>query len=65
MLSINADNKIAIYHCEKETINPKSKHVDLRYHSIREWVIRKYITIKYIKSEHLLSDGITKYLNST
>jgi len=35
-ITINTDNKAAIYSCENETINPKSKHIDLRYHSIRE-----------------------------
>eukprot|EP00833_Pecoramyces_ruminatium_P018359 jgi/Orpsp1_1/1192391/evm.model.d7180000092864.1 len=30
-ITINTDNKAAIYNCENETINPKSKHIDLRY----------------------------------
>jgi len=34
-ITINTDNKAAIYNCENETINSKSKHIDLRYHSIR------------------------------
>ena len=64
-ITINTDNKAAIYICENETINPKSKHIDLRYHSIRELVRNNYIDLKYIKSEYNLSDGLTKYLNTT
>ena len=64
-ITINTDNKAAIYNCENETINPKSKHIDLRYHSIRELIKEKYINLKYVKSEHNLSDGFTKYLNTT
>ena len=64
-ITINTDNKAAIYNCENETINPKSKHIDLRYHSIRELIKKNYINLKYIKSENNLSDGFTKYLNST
>ena len=65
VITINTDNKAAIYNCENETINPKSKHIDLRYHSIRELIKKGYINLKYIKSENNLSDGFTKYLNST
>jgi len=64
-ITINTDNKAAIYNCENETINPKSKHIDLRYHSIRELIKEKYINLKYVKSEYNLSDGFTKYLNTT
>ncbi len=62
---INTDNKAAIYNCENETINPKSKHIDLKYHSIRELIKRNYIKLKYIESENNLADGFTKYLNNT
>jgi len=64
-ITIHTDNKASFYNCENETINPKSKHIDLRYHSIRELIKNKYIDLKYTKSEHNLSDGFTKYLNST
>eukprot|EP00833_Pecoramyces_ruminatium_P000880 jgi/Orpsp1_1/1174912/evm.model.c7180000051932.1 len=55
-ITINTDNKAAIYNCENETINPKSKHIDLRYHSIRELIKRNYINLKYVESENNLSD---------
>jgi len=32
-ITINIDNKATIYNCENETINLKSKYIDLRYHS--------------------------------
>jgi len=35
-ISINTYNKAAIYNCENETINPKSKHIDIKYHQIRD-----------------------------
>ena len=64
-ITINTDNKAAICNSENETINPKSKHIDLRYHSIRESIKNNYIKLKYVKSEYNLSDGFTKYLNTT
>jgi len=64
-ITINSDNKAAIYNCENETINLKSKHIDLKYHKIRELVREGKIKLNYIKSEHNIADGFTKYLNST
>ena len=64
-ITINSDNKAAIFNCKNETINPKSKHIDLRFHRIRELVKGNQIKLNYIKSRDNLSDGFTKYLNST
>jgi len=41
-MTIKIDNKAAIYNSKNETINPKSRHIDLKYHKIREL---KYFTI--------------------
>lgn len=60
---INSDNQAAIYNCENNTINPKSKHIDIRYHKIRELIENNVIKIKYIKTTNNLADGFTKYLN--
>jgi len=64
-ITVNSDNKASIYNCENETINLKSKHIDLKYHKIRELVRESKIKLNYIKSEHNLADGFTEYLNST
>ena len=64
-ITINTYNKTTIYNCENDTINPKSKHINLQYHSIRELIKKNDINLKYIKSENNLSDGFTKNLNST
>jgi len=62
-IKIKVDNKAAIYNSENETINPKSRHINLRYHKVRELVREKEIKLEYIKSENNLADGLTKYLN--
>jgi len=64
-ITINTDNQAAKYICENETINSKSKHIELRYHNTRDLVREKKINIEYIKSENNLSDGFTKYLNTS
>ena len=35
-ITINVDNKAAIHISENETVNPKSRHIDVKYHHIRE-----------------------------
>jgi len=37
---INIDNQAAMYNCKNETINPKFKHIDLKYHKKKELVKR-------------------------
>ena len=64
-ITINTDNQAAIHIFENETVTPKFKHIALRYHSIRELIKNESINLKYIRSENSLSDGFTKYLNST
>jgi len=59
------DNKAAISNSNNNTINPKSKHVDLRYHSVREHVKLNNVKLNHIKSQDNLADGLTKYLNTT
>lgn len=62
-LTINIDNKAAIYNSKNQSINPKNKHMDVRFHYIRELVANKRIKLNYIKSKGNLADGFTKYLN--
>ena len=59
-MTINSDNKAAIYNCENETINLKSKHIDLKYHKIRKLVREGKIKLSYIKSEHNIADSFNQ-----
>jgi len=65
-IKINVDNKAAIYNSKNEKKkNSKSRHIDLRYHKIRELIKDNKINLNYIKSQFNLADGLTKYLNIT
>jgi len=46
-IGINIDNKATIHNVENQTINPKTKHVDIRVHYIRELIRSKNIKLKY------------------
>jgi len=64
-IEINIDNKAAIYNAKNQSINPKTKHMDIRVHYIRELIKDEKIKLKYVKSQYNLADGFTKYLNNT
>jgi len=64
-VTINVDNKAAIYNCQNQSINPRSKHIDIKFHHVRNLIKENKIDLKYIKSKNNLADGFTKYLNSS
>jgi len=64
-IEINIDNKAAIYNAKNQSINPKTKHMDIRVHYIRELIKDEKIKLKYVKSQYNLADEFTKYLNNT
>ena len=57
------DNKSTIYNAQNETINPSSKHIDIRYHMVCDHTKKKRIELEYIKSEENIADSLTKFLN--
>ena len=63
-IEINIDNKAAIFNAKNQSINPKTKHMDIRVHYIRELIRNNKIKLKYIKSQYNLADGFTKYLSN-
>ena len=62
-ISIYVDNKAAIYNCQNQSINPKSNHIDIKYHYIRSLIKVNKVKLEYVKSERNLVDGFTKHLN--
>jgi len=63
-VKIFVDNKAIIYNSENQSINPKSKHIDIRYHHIRDLVNKRLIKLNYISTKENLANGFTKYLNN-
>ena len=62
-ININIDNKAAIYNSMNQSINRRSKHIDIRFHHVRDLIHKNKIKLSYINSEKNLADGFTKYLN--
>ena len=62
-IRIYEDNQSAIKTANDEIHNERSKHIDIRYHFIRERIKRKEIEIKYLKTEDMIADILTKGLD--
>jgi hypothetical protein len=45
---------------ENVSTNSRTKHVDVRYHFVREFVEEGFVKIIFVRSEHNTSDGFTK-----
>lgn len=56
------DNKSAIALAKNPVFHERSKHIDTKYHKIREFVSKKEIQLKFVKSNDQIADIFTKPL---
>ncbi|KAM1699905.1 hypothetical protein ACFX2K_031198 [Malus domestica] len=59
---IYVDNKSAIALAKNPVFHDRSKHIDTRYHYIRECIERKDVQVEYVKSQDQVADIFTKPL---
>ncbi|KAK2994415.1 hypothetical protein RJ640_009642 [Escallonia rubra] len=62
-IEIYVDNKSAIALAKNPVFHDRSKHIDTRYHFIRESIAKKQVQVKFVKSEDQVADIFTKPLN--
>ena len=58
------DNQSAIYMAKNPSFHGRSKHINIKFHLIREQVSTKKICLKYCPSEDMLADLLTKGIRS-
>ena len=58
--TIYVDNKSAIELAKNPVYHERSKHIDTRFHYIREHVKNKEIEVKFVKSQDQIADIFTK-----
>lgn len=61
-IPIYVDNQSAIKQAKNTEFHKRSKHIDVRYHFVREVVNQKEIEIAYVESKEQLADIFTKPL---
>ena len=60
---VRVDNMGAIFMSENSTSSVRTRHIDTRYHFVRELVEGKIIEIVFVKTAENLADGFTKNVN--
>ena len=59
---VMVDNKSAMALAKNPVFHDRSKHIDTRYHYIRECITRKDVQLEYVKSQDQVADIFTKPL---
>jgi hypothetical protein len=60
---VNVDNVGAIFMAENASATSRTKHVDVRYHFVREFIFEGFIKIVFVKTANNTSDIFTKNLS--
>jgi hypothetical protein len=60
---VNVDNVGAMFMSENMTTSQRTRHVDIRYNYVREFVEDKFLKIVFVKTENNVSDEFTKNLS--
>ena len=56
------DNQGTIALAENPEFHRWTKHIDIRYHWVRDAIHRKLITVEYVSTREQAADGLTKAL---
>ena len=57
------DNQGAIFLAMNPAVESRSKHIDIKYHHIRECVIEKRVVLHYVPTTEQVADIMTKCLS--
>ena len=61
---VNCDNQSCIKLTKNLVFHDRSKHIDIRYHYIRDLVQRKTVKLQYIATSEQVDDILTKPMTS-
>ena len=62
---IKEDNQGTIALSRNPKYHPRTKHIDIKYHFIRDKVEKKELVLEYCPTEQMLADLLTKQLGKT
>jgi len=61
-ITIFTDNKAAIEISKTTKYGGRTKHIQIKYHKIREWITAGIFNMEYVSTEMMLADALTKPL---
>ena len=59
-IEVNCDNVGAIFLTQNAKASARTKHIDVKYHFTRDYIVDGVVMIKFVKSEENDSDIFTK-----
>ena len=59
------DNTSAIALAKHDKITPRSKHIDIKYHVLQDWIHAGFLRLLYCGTRVMCADGLTKNLGTT
>lgn len=62
---LRSDNRSALTIAENPKFHSRVKHIDIRYHYLRDEVEKKNLEVRYVPSEENVADILTKSLGAT
>ena len=63
LTTIYEDNQGVIKLADNPVNHPKTKHIAVRYHAIREHIANGEIRLEYLPTDQMIADGLTKATN--
>ena len=63
-IEVNVDNIGAVYLSKNATTGNRTKHIDTRYHFVREYIEDGIVKVVFVRSEDNHADIFTKNLNT-
>lgn len=63
-MTLYDDSTGAIFAAKKPVHTSRTKHMDIRYHYVRELIAMGYLEIEYMPTDKQLADGLTKPLGT-
>ena len=63
-ITVNVDNIGAVYLSKNATTGSRTKHIDTRYHFVREYIEDGIIKVQFVRSEANDADIFTKNVNT-
>jgi hypothetical protein len=61
-MKVKIDNQGAMFIAENEVNNKRTKHIDIRFHAIRDWIKKGFFKLFYVSTEENMADLLTKPL---
>ena len=62
-ISILVDNTSAIRLAEDAPFSNRTKHIEVRYHKLREWVTNDSVRLDYVSTKNQAADCLTKIVD--